>query len=247
MSNKVKYKEPLLVVCVNKGSSTKLIKGAAYYATMLNTSTYGNTLSKNLYIKNVGSYSINYFSFPDGSSLDNLPDFSVENKVIDPEAVNYKGQFVRCRYSSCKSLKEGEIYLVEDVIKTTHKNSYNNTNYYSYKLKIRGIRNAIDKYRFEEISIAEQRNIKLKNLRGDKIKTGEQTRKFLLYSENEKNFILIDTLARVINDINKIKDKKEKINIQKMMMLKGRKYDILEEDITPFLKSKIENLIKNLL
>jgi hypothetical protein len=142
-----------------------------------------------------------------------------------------------------KSLKAGEIYYVEE--QKIKKDSNPKNGYYrsDVKFKIRGIKNPVSTYKFEEIDIKEQRNIKLKNLKGDKIKTGEQTRKFLLYTEKEKIQILFETLTRVLSDLAKI-EINEKPNLIRLMLIKGNKYALIEDDIKFFLKEKIETILK---
>lgn len=226
------YKEPIKVICINSKNSTKLIKGATYQASSIHSWRNKRTV----YLKDVGSYGIKNFTLMDGRSLDAEPDFTIERKGLDNEK-NYTGQFIKCRYSTGKSMKEGEIYYVEKEKRETLRYGRN------MKLKIRGIRNYVSPYRFEEIDIREQRNIKLKNLKGDKIKTGEQTRKFLLYTEKQKITILFDVLAKVMTDLNKIEIETE-VDLIGLMILKGRNYNISAEDIKPFLKNKIETILK---
>ena len=228
-------KEPLQVICVNL-NSTKLIKGATYTAQALYTSPWGVKNERYITIKNVGSYVIKNFTLLDGRSLDNEPDFQLEdqNKHLDASK-DYTGQFVRCKYSTGKILKEDEIYYVEKQQKKS---------LHSIKLKLRGVRNYISSYRFKEIPLKQQRNIKLKNLKGEKIKTGEQTRKFLLYSENEKIRILFETLTKVIVDLNNTVFNDE-IDLIGLMVIKGkRNYNLTEEDVKPFLKNKLETTLK---
>jgi hypothetical protein len=229
---------PLKVICINPKCSIKLIKGATYIAESIHT--YNK--KRSVYLKNVGSYDPKNFTLLNGDPLTNQPDFTIERNLLDANK-NYTGQFVKCRYSSGKSMKEGEIYYVENEKRELRKGYGSNNNYYDVKLKIRGVRNFVSTYRFEEIPIKEQRNIKLKNLKGEKIKTGEQTRKFLLYTEKEKINILFEILARTMADLNKIEYDKE-INIVDQMITKGRNYNIAKEDIIPFLKNKIEIILK---
>ena len=99
-------------------------------------------------------------------------------------------------------------------------------------------------YRFNEISTIEQRSIKLKNLNGDKIKTGEQERKFLLYSDKERISILFQLLTKILIDMNNVQFNSKEIDITKLMLLKGKDYNLIEEDVKIFLKSKVEALIK---
>ena len=235
--NDLIYKEPIQVICVNTRNSTKLIKGATYLATAIHTYAYNGQPTRRIYLKDVGGYSLPYFTLLDGRSLDNEPDFTVERDTRIDTKKDYTGQFVKCTYSSGKSFKKDELYYVENQV-STNKNRYNGV-----KFKIRGIKNLVNCYRFSEVSIAEQRKIKLNNIKGNKTKTGEQTRKFLLYTENEKVAILFETLTRVLIDVNKIQVP-VKIDIVGLMLLKGKNYALLEEDIKPFLKGKIETILK---
>lgn len=174
--------------------------------------------------------------------LDKLSDFNnwnnVNNLALDTSKKDYTGQFVKCTSNTGKTLKEGEIYYVE-----LQKNST--------VFKIRGIKNNISPYHFEEIPIKEQRSIKLKNLKGETTKTGERTRKYLLFSEKEKISIMFSILSQVLIDINNTSEiDVNLINITELMTIKGkRNYNIIEEDIqeftNKFLKNNIESLIKS--
>jgi len=232
------YHEPIKVICINARNSTKLLKGATYVATCIYTS---HTTERKITLKNIGTYSLANFTDIDGKSLDYHKDFGSYRAPLDSEK-NYTGQFVRCRYSSGKSFKEGEIYYVENEKREKTK-TYGGNFINNIMLKIRGVRNYVNPYRFEEIPIKEQRSIKLKNIKGEKVKTGEQTRKFLLYSEKEKTSILFQTLSLVLIDLNKI-EFDQKIDLIKLMLTKGKNYCFTEEEIKEFLNTKIIDSIK---
>ena len=244
------FKEPIKVICIDSGYSKKLIKGGIYIANAIRTSQF----KRFVYLNDMGNYSINIFRLLDGYTLDTLPDFVIENnkKIINLETTNYTGQIVKCRYSS-GSYKEDEYYYVEKQERYEKTSPYNRSTSchtsYRYKFKIRGFRNRVNAdYKFYEIPLIEQRSIKLKTLRGDKIKTAEQTRKFLLYSKKERLSILFQILAKTLIDINKIEiNPNDKLDIVKLMIVRGKNYAVLEEDIIPFLKGKINTLIKPLL
>jgi len=229
------YKEPLKVVCISTRGSKKLIKGGIYLANRL--------YKTEVYLSGVGRYPVENFTLLNGGLLSKEPSFSVEHKKsVNPSQTNYTGQFIQCRFSTGK-LKEGEIYFVEDQRKIERKGYQGSINYI-YKLKIRGFRNCMSSYRFNEISTIEQRSIKLKNLNGDKIKTGEQERKFLLYSDKERISILFQLLTKILIDMNNVQFNSKEIDITKLMLLKGKDYNLIEEDVKIFLKSKVEALIK---
>lgn len=237
--NKIELSEPLRVICINPKGSVKLIKGAIYEANSLIT----HQNKKRVYLNNVGNYdAINFVLEDSYKNLSNEPDFITQYKrnYLDVNK-NYIGQFVKCRYSNSKYLKTDEIYYVEDqkIITTM---GYNHTPHYNLRLKIRGIKNYISYYSFYEIPIKEQRNIKLKNLHGIKTKTGEETRKFLLYTEKEKITILTELFYKVITDINNI-ESKNKINFLDLMLTKGKRYHIISEDLTDFFK-RMKPLLK---
>lgn len=221
MSKPLVYKKPIKILCAKTGNSTKLIKGAIYSATKVLT-YYNNDKFAHI---SIGTYSLDYFTYLDGSSLKDIPEFVLSEEL--DKNVDYTGKCVKCAYSSGKFLKKDEIYYVE---------SQKIFEWGEKKFKIRGI----DRYRlasnFKEISIGDQRKIKLKNLIGDKIKTGELTRKFLLYSEKEKTQILLQLLVNCINDTTDV-EFTEQINIVKMILIKGEKYNLIEEDVKPFINS----------
>lgn len=230
----------LKVICINPKSSTKLIKGATYKATSLYTSTSDNV--RKLYLKDVGYYDYKNFSLEDGSSLTEIKDFSTSYERLDSEKT-FIGQFIRCKWSYGKSLKGGELYYVENE-KREVKRSYGTNTYVDLKFKLRGIKNFVGCHSFEEVPLVEQRKIKLKNLKGEKIKTGDQTRKFLLYTEKERTSILFETLSRVLIDLHKI-EFNEKIDIVKLILSKGKNYCMIEEDVKIFLENSISDTIKH--
>ena len=237
----------LKIICINDKHSIKLIKGAVYLANALYTSTntYKKTIERVVYIEKLGRFNIKYFTDINGEPLDKLSDFNnwnnVNNLALDTSKKDYTGQFVKCTSNTGKTLKEGEIYYVELQKKTR----------YSKVFKIRGIKNNISTYHFEEIPIKEQRSIKLKNLKGETTKTGERARKYLLFTEKEKTSIMFNILSQVLIDINNTSEiDVNLINITELMTIKGkRNYNIIEEDIVEFsnkfLKNNIESLIKS--
>ena len=232
------YKEPLKVICIKTGNSKKLIKGAIYFATYNIARSNGKIKENYVNLKDTGSYKSEYFTTLDNINLTKYPEFKTEQiKSIDTSKNDYTGQFIKCRYST-GNLKDNEIYYVEE-----QRNISKNSNRYIAKLKIRGFRNLINPYRFTEIPISEQRKIKLKNLGGECVKTGEQTRKFLLYTEKEKIFTLYQVLARTLFDMKRI-EFNENPDIIKLMLIRCKEHGIIEEDITTFLKQKPETLLK---
>ena len=236
------FREPIKIICINSRSSIKLIKGAIYFARSIHTNTHSK--ERRVYIDNVGYYLTKYFKLLDGSSLDSIQDFTIpRGKNLDTKSKNYIGEFIRCRYSSGKYLKEGEIYLVEEQRNIPIKNSKGVLTRYEPKLKLKGIKNPVCPYRFEEIELKDQRNIKLKKLNGDKIKTAEQTRKFLLYTEKEKIIILFEILTKILLDIKQI-EATNQLDLIELMVKKGYKYALLKEDIIPFLNKNIEEILK---
>jgi hypothetical protein len=133
-------------------------------------------------------------------------------------------------------LKEGEIYYVE-AQKTEIKYDWNKKPYNYIRLKIRGLKNWTSSSNFEEVPVSDQRKIKLKNIKGEKVKTGESTRKFLLYSKKERTQILLQLLTSCIADVNNT-ELTEQVDISKLILKKGTKYNLLiDEDVRPFINS----------
>lgn len=234
--------KPLKVICINSKNSTKLIKGGIYNAQTL--STYGS--ERTMYLKDVGSYNIKNFTLLNGDKFNNINDFNVISSVRIDDKKDYTGQFVKSRTSNGRTLKESEIYYVEEHRKTIeNKTNYSGQPYQENisKFKIRGIKNLFFSYNFEEIDIKEQRHIKLKHLKGETTKTGDQTRKFLLYSEKERTIILFETLTKALIDLKHVELDKP-ANIIEMMLIKGKNYVINEDDIKSFLNEKIGIIIK---
>jgi len=230
------YQKPLSVICI-KSNNTKLIIGAKYLATTMYY-VYNSNVKK-VAIKNVGNYTADSFTLETGEPLIDLDVFFVNSaKDLDIENNNYVGKLVRCRYSDSKILKNGQIYYVEEqFIDRTKK-------YLSYYIKIKGVKHKIQSYNFEELPVSEQRAIKIKNIAGDKLKTTETTRKFLLYTEIEKTEILLKSLLLILSDINKIENL-DKLNIDIIQLIKNKckKYNVIEDDIYIFLKNDIKSII----
>ena len=238
------------VICVNSKGSTKLVKGCIYTVISLSIGTKANKVDRRIHLNEIGYYSIKYFTLLDGSTLENMPEFLPErNKILDTHDRNtgeiktsYSGQYVKCRYGGSKNLKEGEIYLVEDQ-KITSRLGYKNQVFYDAKIKIKGLKNYVSPWEFEEISLSEQRKLKLKSLKGIKIKTGDETRKFLLYTEREKMAVFFDILSRSLSEVKSIK-MTEQPSIIELMLRKGDKHNLKREDIEPYL-TKIKPLLKS--
>lgn len=229
-------RDPIKVI-YNSNKSTKLIKGATYLATSIRTyiNQHINTTYKNVTLKNIGTFNVENFISLDGRPLNEKGDFILTIGEKLNADVNYIGQFIKCIWDSGNILKNGEIYYVENQKRQAHV-GYKGYISYSLKLKIRGIKNYVNDYHFEEIPIQKQRNLKLKNLNGVKIKTGDRTRKYLLYSEKERIAIIFELLTKVLIDINN-SEITDKLDIVKLMLNKGKKYRLIEEDILPFLKT----------
>lgn len=232
----------LVVIYTEKNKSTKLVEGCEYLATNL----YGAIGDKIRFvqIQNIGCFNSRYFTLPDGTPLNTLDPFSIENKNIrvKPSLIDYTGQYVRCSFSTSKYIKENEIYYVESQFKNNLASQYYADFVYSFKLK--NIKHSVASYRFYEIPLSEQRNLKLKSLNNEIIKTGTSDRKFLLYNEKERNIILLNIFTKSLIDINNIYNITDKKNtIIKIMMKKGKKYNILEEEIILFFNNDLDKII----
>ena len=228
------YKEPMKVICINTKNSKKLIKDAIYYATSIGSDYNNNTDERYIRIS-IGKYSLNCFTSIDGNSLKNEPAFVIEQKSSLDFSKDYTDQCVRCSWSSSKVLKNGEIYYVESQ-RMSNRKDWRGTLVPYHQIKLRGIKNWAPLCNFEEIHISEQRKIKLNNLNGEKVKTGESTRKFLHYSEKERIQILFQLLNSSLIDINNA-ELVERVDLLKIILNKGKPHGIIDEDVKPFLKN----------
>ena len=99
-------------------------------------------------------------------------------------------------------------------------------------------------YQFDEISISEQRKLKLDNINGIQIETGN-IRKFTQYSEKEKLVIFLEGLSKSLSDINKTQNSDKIVtNIYKSLTTKCKKYDVIEKDFEEFLKLDIKTILE---
>jgi len=230
---------------VSKVNTSNLIKDATYTAISIRTRknlTSVNTaiLQRIIHIKGLGYNDINNFKLLNGDNFDNVPDFNeLFNNRLDPKK-NYTNNLVRCvNAENCKNLTTDELYFVEKQIQRA-KNRI--------ELKLRGIKNTVSFYRFEEIPLSEQRNLKIKNLNNEKIETGENIRKFLSYSEKEKICIIFELLYKVSFQLSKTKDISNiNTDIIKMILNKGKKYNIIEEDLTKYLNVDVNSILEKLM
>lgn len=232
---------PLKVICVNPKGSIKLIKGGVYYATELND--FGTAINgqKRVLIKGMGYYYASNFKLENGECLDIHETFVLKSKSLDVDNINYTGTYVRCNHSGSIHIKEGEIYYVEKQFSKILRGS---TYSYDY-LKLSGIKKNVYAYLFEEITISEQRALKLRNLNGEKIKTGDKSRKFTLYSEKEKVTIFLEGLMKSLSDINRIQNSNNiDTDICKMIVNKCKKYDAVEKDFEEFFKLDIKTILE---
>lgn len=245
----------LNVICINDKGTKKLIKNQTYKAISLFEDTHttrihnnitGPTIIKNgkkvfkrrIYIDGINSYDVDRFKLVDSDvSFYDIELFGDKYPTIRrrflKNNIDYTWQYVMCSYSNSKYLKEKEIYLV---LKDDIKNR---------RLKLKGIKYYQSKYKFEEIELKEQRNLKLKSLTGEDINDGTNKRKFLHYSEFEKIKILFETLAESMSNINNVEELNN-INIVDVMLKMGKKNNIEESDILPLFNSSIKNIMKNL-
>jgi hypothetical protein len=222
------------VVC-KKTKSKVLIVGATYSAIQIHSSLpFPNIpIKRYIFLKNIGPYdiSINSFELLDGTPVNNLKDFNTipDNNRIFISDKDYTNQYVMCRYSDgSKYLKENEIYLVEKQI--------------DKKFKIKGIKTKLSSFRFSEIPISDQRNIKLKNISGETIKTGIDERKFLSYSDKDKFIIIFGLMNSILNSTINAK-LNSKLDIIKLICEKGEKFNIIEEDVVFFFEDNLYTLI----
>ena len=240
MDHEITIKSPLKIICVNPKASTKLLKGGVYYATELYNTGAGTNSEKRVLIKGLTYYSAINFKLENGECLDNQETFIVSSKSLDAENIDYTGQYVRCNHSDSSHTKEGSIYYVQSQF-NKRRTGYSFDYYY---LKLSGINKNVYAYQFDEISISEQRKLKLDNINGIQIETGN-IRKFTQYSEKEKLVIFLEGLSKSLSDINKTQNSDKIVtNIYKSLTTKCKKYDVIEKDFEEFLKLDIKTILE---
>jgi hypothetical protein len=218
------------VICVNDKGTTKLIKGQVYEANSLFKTWQGSLL---ISIEGAQSYDIKRFTTIDGNSLSTVNLFNNRNynNYLDYHK-NYVGEYVKCKYDGrSKQLIPGQIYLVMD---SGEKG-----------FKIKGLKGYFSKFRFQELSISEKRNLKLNNLAGNKIKINKD-RKFLQYSDLEQKKIFFEVLNISLKNLESI----EKIDydiLYKMILKVGNNYGIIKKDIDNIFNKSLGEIFDNIL
>jgi len=254
----------LEVICVNDKGTKKLIKGQKYFAEALwEESGWNNNikpsiphngklvLRRRIRIKGINDYFVERFKTVDGSNFYDISVFGEKNRwknddAIKPNDKNYTGQYVSCRYEGrSKYLKSGQIYYVEDHRTEQVQNSWNNSTSTKHTFKLKGLRNYINPFGFDEIPLKEQRKLKLQSIDGEEITSGLNKRKFLYYSNIEKNKIVIQLFLDSIKNLENIEDLNG-VNIVDTMVNSGKNYDIVAEDITPFISKSLSKIAKDL-
>lgn len=234
------YKQPIKVVCVNTGNSIKLIKGAVYTANRLYT-VYGE---KRVSLKGLSSFKADLFKTVEGELLINFENFKIEKQKSLNLENDYTGKYVKCIYGGGKSLKENEVYFIEKHRKIQNHRSWGN-NYLEHDFKIRGMRNYCSTYHFVDLSVSEQRKYKLQEIKGESFIKGHDKRKFLHYTEQEKIIHLFEILAKTLIDI-KNTELNSEFDVVKLIVTRGKKYAITEDDAKDFLKHNFKTLLKKL-
>lgn len=232
------------VICINSQGVTHIIAGKEYEATSLyherisnNRGVYINGRRK-IKIKNLKTYYADRFCAADGSDLQTIPTFEEQIEIVKlcDKNINYTGQYVKARWDYNK-LKKGEFYLVEKDF-LVHNNSR------ARKFKIHGLKYPMASYKFQEVSLSEQRNLKLHSLDGKEIKTGLSQRKFLLYTDRERTRILFEVLGTTLKRLSGTEDL-QGVSLAKQMVKTGKDYDIEESDAVEFLNRSIKESLKN--
>ena len=229
MNDQIKLiNSPIKVICIDTKDAINLIKDGIYYA--INLYQYDNETNKRVVIKGLSTYSAEKFKLENDELLINHELFRIIDKYLDSYNINYVGQYIRSRYSS-KLIKENEIYYVEK----QYSNDY---------IKVKGIKNKISTYNFCEVSIGEQRALKLNQINGNIIKISRTPNDFESYSEIEKLNIFLKSLTMSLSDINKIENSDTlKIDIKQMILNRLKKYSNIEEFSEKFFNLNIKSII----
>ena len=235
-------------------NTTRLVKGSTYDVLSM------DTLSKYPVVtilvgNSIARFSASGFKNVDGSELDKKkwksPDYDDSNKFISDVRLLKKGDVIIC-ISATKHLLENKMYRVSDIFYKETERRYNYIPAGSslpktyiekeQKIKIEGYNRWLSTYKFRFCNNKEKREISLGKIFGESVEIDVDfsMRKIDKIEKKKKNQIIINTIFNSIMDPNKNNLSSIEWAIQKT----GKKFDITESDIKPFLNMKLTELIK---
>lgn len=187
-------------------------------------------------IDNFGPYyDFNAFETLDGIKLSELKSFKLDYEKIYKNKNDIKeGDIVICKNAkSSKYLIEGNKYIVKGVKKRDF--VYGKEFKYVDKIKVNNGKNSYYSfYRFEVPFKKEQRKYKLNYLNsGENITTN--IRKFLNKTEMEKISYLYFIVSKIFNDLENCEYNIEDIDLEEIILRKGKYEELLLEDIHKYL------------
>lgn len=231
------------VVC--KVNTTKLVKGATYEVARLWNKNAGNRARVSL--KGLGSYVVKNFTQIDGTplpqidwqdpSLNNTP--SNTGYIKDPDKLQ-KGDVVACRWES-KYLTAGKLYRISEV-RTTERTYGSGSKYKETKIKIEGFNRWLNPYRFRLLSPDESRDISLNEIfeTPQDLSVDKSVRKIDTIEPLKQRKIILSILFGAILD-----QYRNSLTIQEWAIQKtGKKWDLTEKDIEPYLNLTLQEIIQ---
>lgn len=254
------------VLC--KRATIRLIKGATYDVLSLhNSSTRSNSHRsgtrqppKSGYLRlKQGRFVVSGFTKLDGSPLDEIEWESDEfkemeiskkddykNTIIEDVRKLKKGDIVICRYKT-KLFDEGKKYKIEEVFYKEAPSKWNAlVMQKDQKIKIQGHGRWMHTYRFRLCTPQEKRVMSLNDIFDENttdvidMKDIKGTRKILRLTEKDRNKVILSSLLYSIID----PYRNNLSTIEWAVEKKGKQYDLIMNDLKPFLNKKLSDIIK---
>jgi hypothetical protein len=231
------------VIC--KTNTRKLVKGATYEVVRLwNTSS---TSRPRISIKGIGTFITKNFTQIDGTPLPQIDwvDKSIEQRpdnpyIKDPENLK-KGDVLVCKWDS-KYLCSGKKYRISEVRVTDRK--YTSSSYKETKIKIEGFNTWLNPYRFRYPNTEESRDLSLNEIfdNPEKLSIDKSIRKIDTMDESKRKKVILSCIFQSMLDPYRNNLTTLEWTVQKS----GRKWDIKDTDIEPYLNLKLSDIIEQI-
>lgn len=231
------------VIC--KTNTTKLVKGATYEVARLWNKNSGNRARVSL--KGLGSYVVKNFTQMDGTPLPQIdwedPTFKNQQYntgyIKEPHTLK-KGDIIACRWDS-KYLTSGKMYRISDIV-TTEKSYGSGSKYKETKIKIEGFNRWLNPYRFRLLSQEESRDLSLNEIfeTPQELSVDKSVRKLDTIESIKQRKIILSILFGAILD-----QYRNSLTITEWAVQKtGKKWDLTEEDLKPYLHLTLQEIIE---
>lgn len=233
------------VIC--KVNTTKLVKGSTYEVIRLWNKNAGPR--SRVSIKGLGSYVVKNFTQMDGTPLPQIDweDQSLKSNINtgyiqNPENLK-EGDIIACRWDS-KYLDSGKKYKISEVRTTEKSYSHSTTKYKETKIKIEGFNRWLNPYRFRLLNQEESRDLSLNEIFDipEGFSVDRSIRKIDGLDESKKRKVILGIIFNSILD-----GYRNNLSIVDWAIQKtGKKWDLNQDDLTPYLNLTLEEIIKQM-